>query len=147
MDTTIIVIIAAVVALIIGIFAGKAIFAKNTRRQVEEAAEKARKILADAEASAENLKKDKLLEAKERFLQMKADHEKEASQRNKKLGDAENRIRQKEQALNQNTEHNQRQIQENETLRENLQRQLDLVAVKRSELEKHQEENVRRLEK
>jgi ribonuclease Y len=147
MDMTIIVIIAAVVALIIGIFLGKAIFAKNTRRQVEEATAQARKIVADAEIAAENLKKDKLLEAKERFLQMKGDHEREASQRNKKLGDAENRIRQKEQALNQKTEHTQRQLQENDAIKENLQRQLDLVAVKRSELEKHQEENIRRLEK
>lgn len=147
MDTTVIAIIAAVVALIIGIFVGKAVFAKNTQKQIDEANQEAQRILAEARTSAENLKKDKLLEAKEKFLQLKGEHEKEVSQRNKKIDDAENRIRQKENALNQKNEHAQRQIQESETLKANLQRQVELVAVKKAELEKHQEEHVRKLEK
>jgi ribonuclease Y len=147
MDMTVIGIIAAVAALIIGIFLGKVIFAKNTRKQTEEAEAQARKIIKDAEINAENLRKDKLLEAKEKFLQLKADHEKEVSQRNKKIDDAENRIRQKENALNQKTEHQQRQIQENEAIKSNLQRQIELINIKRTELEKHQEEHIRRLEK
>jgi ribonuclease Y len=147
MSMTIIAITVAVAALIIGIFLGKAIFAKNTRKQLDEANQQAEKILAEAKISAENLKKDKLLEAKEKFLQMKGDYEKEVSQRNKKIDDAENRIRQKENTLNQKTEHSQRQIQENEAIKENLQRQIELINIKRAELEKHQEEHVRKLEK
>lgn len=147
MDMTIITIIVAVAAIIIGIFVGKAIFAKNTRTQIDQANQQAERIIAEGRTTAENLKKDKLLEAKERFLQMKADYEKEVSQRSKKIEDTENRIRQKENSLNQKAEHNQRQIQENEAIKENLQRQIELVTVKRTELEKHQEENIRRLEK
>lgn len=147
MEMTIIVIIAAAVALIIGIFAGKAIFAKNTQKQIDESHEQAQNIIAEAKLSAENLKKDKLLEAKEKFLQLKSEHDKAVSQRNKKIDDAENRIRQKENGLNQKIEHNQRQVQENEAIKENLQRQIDLVNIKRVELEKHQEEHVRKLEK
>ncbi|HEX5551872.1 MAG TPA: ribonuclease Y [Chitinophagaceae bacterium] len=144
---TIITIIVAVAAIIIGIFVGKAIFAKNTRTQIDQANQQAERIIAEGRTTAENLKKDKLLEAKERFLQMKADYEKEVSQRSKKIEDTENRIRQKENSLNQKAEHNQRQIQENEAIKENLQRQIDLITIKRTELEKHQEENIRRLEK
>ena len=147
MDMTVIGIIAAVVALIIGIFIGKVIFAKNTRKQIEEADHQAQKIIAEAQNSAENLKKNKLLEAKEKLLQLKGEHEREVSQRNKKIDDAENRVRQKENALNQKTEHTQRQIQENDTIKENLQRQIELIGIKRAELEKHQEEHVRKLEK
>lgn len=147
MNTIVFVIIAAIVALIIGIFIGKAIFAKNTRKQVEEANEQAQKIIAEAKLSSENLKKDKLLEAKEQFLQLKSEHEKSVSQRNKKIDDTENRIRQKENSLNQKIEHNQRQQQENEAIKENLKRQTELVNIKRAELEKNQEEHVRRLEK
>jgi ribonuclease Y len=147
MDMTIITIIVAVAAIIIGIFVGKAIFAKNTRTQIDQANQQAERIIAEGRTTAENLKKDKLLEAKERFLQMKADYEKEVSQRSKKIEDTENRIRQKENSLNQKAEHNQRQIQENEAIKENLQRQIDLITIKRTELEKHQEENIRRLEK
>lgn len=147
MEMTIIVIIAAVVALLIGIFLGKAIFAKNTQKQLEEANEQAGKIIAEAKISAENIKKDKLLEAKEKFLQLKSEHDKTISLRNKKIDDAENRIRQKENGLNQKIEHNQRQVQENDAIKENLQRQMDLVNIKRAELEKNQEEHVRKLEK
>ncbi|ASZ09750.1 ribonuclease Y [Chitinophaga pendula] len=139
--------IAAVAALIIGILLGKVIFAKNTQQKILDAEQQAQKIIADGQLTAENLKKDKLLEAKEKFLQLKSEHEKEVLQRNQKLADAENRIKQKEQSLNQKTEHLQKQVQENEAIKENLNRQMELVAIKRNDLEKHQEEHIRRLEK
>src|SRR5690242_3342219 len=117
---TSVIIIAAAVALIIGIFLGKVIFAKNTRQRIEEAEEQAKKIVADAKTAAENLKKDRLLEAKEKYLQLKSEHEKEVIQRNQKLADTEGRIRQKEQSLNQKNENVQKQIQENEAIKQNL---------------------------
>ncbi|TAM95016.1 MAG: ribonuclease Y [Chitinophagaceae bacterium] len=142
-----ILIIVAVVAIIIGIFLGKAIFAKNTQKQIDEANQQSQKIIGDAQTEAENLKKNKLLEAKEKFLQMQNDYDREVSQRNKKINETENRIRQKENTLSQKTEHLQRQLQENEAIKTNLSQQMDLVGIKRSELEKQQDEHVRRLEK
>ncbi|MBW8688078.1 ribonuclease Y [Chitinophaga rhizophila] len=147
MEVTLISTIAAVVALIIGILLGKVIFAKNTQHKIQEAELQAQKIVAEGQLTAENLKKDKLLEAKEKFIQLKSEHEKEVLQRNQKLADAENRIKQKEQSVTQKTENLQKQMQENEAIKENLNRQMELVAVKRTELEKHQEEHIRRLEK
>ncbi|MBX5438946.1 MAG: ribonuclease Y [Thermoflavifilum sp.] len=136
-----------VAACIVGILIGKLIFSKNTQIRIQQAEEQAQKILAEAQLAAETLKEKKLLEAKEKYLQLKAEYEKEVLQRNQKLAEAENRIKQKEQSLNQKTENAQRQIQENEALKENLLRQLELVNQKRTELEKHQEEHIRRLEK
>lgn len=147
MDVTLMTTIAAVVALIIGILLGKVIFAKNTLHKIQEAELQAQKIVAEGQLTAENLKKDRMLEAKEKFLQLKSEHEKEVLQRNQKIADAENRIKQKEQSLAQKTEGLQKQVQENEAIKENLNRQMELVAIKRSELEKHQEEHIRRLEK
>lgn len=147
MEVTLISTIAAVVALIIGILLGKVIFAKNTQHKIQEAELQAQKIVSEGQLTAENLKKDRLLEAKEKFLQLKSEHEKEVLQRNQKIADSENRIKQKEQSLNQKTENIQKQTQENEAIKENLTRQMELVAVKRTELEKHQEEHIRRLEK
>ena len=147
MEVTLMSTIAAVVALIIGILLGKVIFAKNTQHKIQEAELQAQKIVSEAQLTAENLKKDRLLEAKEKFLQLKSEHEKEVLQRNQKIADSENRIKQKEQALNQKTENLQKQMQENEAIKENLNRQMELVAIKRTELEKHQEEHIRRLEK
>ena len=147
MEVTLISTIAAVVALIIGILLGKVIFAKNTQHKIQEAELQAQKIVAEGQLTAETLKKDKLLEAKEKFIQLKSEHDKEVLQRNQKIADSENRIKQKEQSLNQKTENIQKQTQENEAIKENLTRQMELVAVKRTELEKHQEEHIRRLEK
>jgi ribonucrease Y len=147
MDVTLITTIAAVVALIIGIVLGKVIFAKNTQHKIDEAENQAKKIIADAQISAENLKKDRLLEAKEKYLQLKSEYEKDVLQRNQKLGESENRIKQKEQAISQKNEQLQKQLNENDAIKEGLNRQMELVTIKRTELEKHQEEHIRRLEK
>ncbi|MBV7532401.1 ribonuclease Y [Chitinophaga sp. sic0106] len=139
--------ITAIAALIIGIALGKVIFAKNTQQKIDEAEQQAKKIVADAQTTGENLKKDRLLEAKEKYLQMKSEHEKEVLQRNQKILESENRIKQKEQSLNQKNEQVQKQINENDAIKDTLNRQMELVTIKRTELEKHQEEHIRRLEK
>jgi len=140
-------IIAGAAGLIIGIIAGKLLFAKNTKKQVAEAELIAQSILKEAELRGETFKKEKELEAKERFVQMRSNHEKEVFEKNKKINDAENRIRQKEQSINQKEGNLDKHLKENETIKENLNRQIELVNIKRTELEKHQEEHIRRLEK
>jgi ribonuclease Y len=147
MDQNIIYIIVGVSALIIGIIAGKFIFAKNTRNQIEEAEIQAQATVKEAEIRAETIRKEKELEAKEKFVQMKAEHDKEVLERNRRMGEGENRVRQKEQSINQKENNLDKQIKENEAIKENLNRQIELVNIKRTELEKHQEEHIRRLEK
>jgi ribonuclease Y len=147
LDQNIILIITGVIALVIGIIAGKLIFAKNTRKQVEAAEEQAQKIVRDAQTNAENLKKERLLEAKERFVQLKGEHDKEVLERNRRIGESENRLKQKEQSINQKMEQLDKQVKDNDSIKENLNRQIEVVNQKRTELEKHQEEHIRRLEK
>jgi len=147
MDPNIIYSIIAVSALIVGIIAGRLIFAKNTKRKVEEAESQYRTILKEAELRAETIRKEKELEAKEKFVQMKAAHDREVMDRNRKISETENRIRQKEQSINQKEGNLDKHIKENEVIKENLNRQIELVNIKRTELEKHQEEHIRRLEK
>ncbi|MBG9376139.1 ribonuclease Y [Panacibacter sp. DH6] len=147
MDQNVVYIIIGLIALIIGIVAGKFIFAKNTQKQVDDANAQAQKIVSEAELKAETIKKEKILEAKEKFVQLKAEHDKEVLDRNRKMSDAENRIKQKEIGINQKDTALDKQIRENETIKENLNRQIEVVNQKRNELEKHQEEHIRRLEK
>ncbi|PQJ10944.1 ribonuclease Y [Flavipsychrobacter stenotrophus] len=154
MDSMIGIVVAALVALGIGIFLGKLVFAKNTQKQVEDAETLAKKIVDDAKILAETLKENKLLEAKEQSSQLKSSLEKEKSayekevvQRNQKLVEAENKFKQQQQGLNDKTSAVQRQIQENEQQKETLQKQTEVVNIKRAELEKHQEEHIKRLEK
>ncbi len=147
MEPNILSIFIGIAALIIGAVLGKIIFAKNTKKQVEEAEKQSKLILKEAELTAENLRKEKELDAKEKFVQMKAAHEKDVMQRNQKIVDTENRIKQKEQSINQKEGNLEKQVKENETIKEALNRQIEVVNSKRTELEKHQEEHIRRLEK
>jgi ribonucrease Y len=134
-------------ALIIGIIAGKLIFAKNTKRNIEEAEHQANKLISDAQTHAETLKKEKLLEAKEKFVQLKAEHDKEVLEKNRRIGESENRIRQKEQTVTIKLEQLEKQSKDIDNIKDNLNRQIEVVNLKRTELEKHQEEHIRRLEK
>jgi ribonucrease Y len=147
MEPTIIYIIIGIAALLFGAVLGKLLFAKNTKNQVVEAEQQAKKIIADGQLQAENLKKEKLLEAKEKFVQLKAEHDKEVLQRNQKIIEGESRIKQKEQSINQKDQNLEKQIKDNEAIKETLNRQIEVVNTKRTELEKHQEEHIRRLEK
>ena len=136
MEPNILSIIIGIVALIIGVVLGKIIFTKNTKKQVEEAEQQSKLILKEAELTAENLRKEKELDAKEKFVQMKAAHEKDVMQRNQKIVDTENRIKQKEQSINQKEGNLEKQVKENETIKEALNRQIEVVNSKRTELEK-----------
>ncbi len=147
MEPNILSIIIGAIALIIGILLGKFIFAKNTKKQLEDAELQAQKIIADGQLQAENLKKEKLLEAKEKFVQLKSEHDREVLQRTQKANEADNRIKQKEQSINQKELNLDKQIKDNEAIKETLNRQIEVVNLKRTELEKHQEEHIRRLEK
>jgi ribonuclease Y len=139
--------IIGLVALLAGIVAGKFIFAKNTKQKIDEAEAQARKLVADAQTNAETIKQQKQLEAKEKFLALRAEHDKEVLERNRKLSETENRARQKEQSINAKADQLDKQIKENEAIKDNLNRQIEVVNLKRTELEKHQEEHIRRLEK
>jgi ribonuclease Y len=147
MDQNVLFIIIGVSALIVGLIAGRLFFAKNTKKQVEEAEQQAQNILKEAELRAETVKKEKQLEAKERFVQLKSEYERDVNERNRKLGELENRAKQKELTINQKEGGLDKQVKENEAIKENLNRQIEVVNQKRTELEKHQEEHIRRLEK
>jgi ribonuclease Y len=140
-------IIIGVIALAVGIGAGKFLFAVNTKKQVEEAEQQVQKILSDAKNQAETIKREKQLEAKEKSVQLKAEHEREVLDRNRKINDSENRIKQKEQSINSKLESLDKQGKENDTIKDHLNRQIEVINQKRTELEKHQEEHIRRLEK
>jgi ribonuclease Y len=147
MTLTIDLIIVGIACLVAGVIAGKFLFAKSTRGRQEEAERQARKIVGEAQTAAETMKKEKLLEAKEKFVQLKAEHDKEVLEKNRRINDTDARIKQKEQGINQKLENLDKQHKDNEVIKENLNRQIEVVNLKRTELEKHQEEHIRRLEK
>ena len=103
-------------------------------------------ILKEAEAEAEVIKKNKLLEVKEKFLNKKADLEKEVAIRNQKIQQAENKLKQRELVLNQRQEEIQRKKSEAEAVKENLEAQLVIIDKKKDELDKLQQQEIEKLE-
>ena len=111
------------------------------------AEEKAKSMLREAEEKAKSYKKSREIEAKERFLQLKQEHEKEVRAREKEISQAENDLRKKDQSLSDKMAHQDRKIQEMETVKKNLEKQLEIVNIKREEVEKTHVQQVKNLEK
>ncbi len=107
---------------------------------------RSRKIIREAESEAEVIRKDKILQAKEKFLQLKAEHEKEINSRNAKVLVIENKVKQKETAISQKMEEYHRKTKETDAIRENLDIQLEIVERKSEELERMHKQQVEHLE-
>ena len=103
-------------------------------------------ILKDAEAEAEMIKKDKILQAKEKFLQLKAEHERTINEKNSRILMAENKINQREAVLSQKIEENQRKSKEIDAVRANLNQQIEQLNKKNEELELVHRQAVEKLE-
>ncbi len=132
-------IITAVVCAIIGIIIGYTLFRYVLKSKYNN-------ILKEAQAEAEVIKKNKLLEVKEKFLNKKADLEKEVSVRNQRIQQAENKLKQRELMLNQKQEELQRKRNEADAIKENLEAQLVVVDKKKEELDKLQMQEREKLE-
>jgi ribonuclease Y len=135
----IIIIIVGIVAFAIGFVFSNSLLRKKIEKKSEN-------ILSEAKEKAEVLKKEKILQAKEKFLQLKTEHEKIINEKNAKVHSNENRLKQKESNFQQRMEDFQRKNKELETIRGNLNAQLDLVNKKQSELEKSHKQQVEALE-
>ncbi len=140
MTTTIGIIIGAVAGCGVGVALSYTLLKKaitNRSQDILKKAESDAKALKKkSEEDAELLKKEKMLQAKEKFLQLKAEHEKTVNARNQELSNAENRLKQKENTLNQKLEDANRKINENNTLKEKLNRQIEITEQKQAELDK-----------
>ena len=147
MDITIIILLSCLAAFIVGA-AITFLLTRKTNKGIEEAAEiKAQSIIKESQAKGDLYLKDKTMEAKERFYQMKSEHEKHISEKDKVIVASENRIKQKETALNQTIEQNKRREGEIETIQQNLNQQLELIALRKEELDKAHQKQVQALEK
>ncbi len=139
MNEIIIFIIIGVVAFGLGIFMAASVLKKKIEKRSED-------ILKDAKEKAEVLKKEKILQAKEKFLQLKSEHEKIIQQKNNQLNNNENRLRQKESSFSHKMEESQRKQKEIDTIRNNLNAQLDLVNKRQMEVDKSHKQQVEQLE-
>lgn len=94
-----------------------------------------KKAIREAEAEAELLKKNKMIEAKEKFIALKAEHEQQVQQRNAKVQEREVKVQQREMQLNQKQGDLQRKINELDALRESHEQQISSVEARKRELD------------
>lgn len=107
---------------------------------------RATKIVSDAEAEAEVIKKDKILQAKEKFLALKAEYEKDVNARNQKMAAAETKVRQREQQVKGSFDDLQRREKELLAAQEALERQKGVVAQRQDDIEKLRKQQIEKLE-
>lgn len=135
----IVTIIAALVALVIGGAAGYFIFRYVIKGKYNEMIEAANK-------EAEVVKEKKLLEVKEKFLNKKAELEKEVQQRNSRIQQNENKLKQREISLNQRQEDLGRRKMEIDQYQQRVDNEKKLLSVKQQELDKMQKQKQAKLE-
>ncbi len=139
METLIICIVAALV----GLAAGVVITSAFLRKAIEK---KSENILKDAEEKGEMIKKDKILQAKEKYLQLKSDYENTFQEKNKEILKNENRLKQKEATISQKIEELQRKQKEVTTIKDSLTSQVEIVNKRQQDLEKAVKQQVDQLE-
>lgn len=132
-------IIATLVALVLGGALGFFIFRYVITGKYNE-------LIAAANKEAEVVKEKKLLEVKEKFLNKKAELEKEVQQRNSRIQQSENKLKQREISLNQRQEELGRRKQEVEQNNQRVENEKKLLALKQQELEKMQRQEQEKLE-
>jgi ribonuclease Y len=103
-------------------------------------------ILAEAAKEGETIKEKRILQAKEKFLELKSQHENEVRERNKKIQATEDKLKNRERELSQQLENTKRKEKELDTQKENLNKLSELTQKKQHDLDKVNQKAVGLLE-
>jgi ribonuclease Y len=137
----------ALLGLIAGAFVGRFLFQKALKKKELEAEARAAEIVKTAEATAETIKKDRILEAKEKYLRLKTEFEEESGKKKRILQENEQKLKDRERQLNQEQERIKRRDDEVEKLKTSLAQREESVKRKQEEAEKLRDSQVMQLEK
>ena len=137
---------ATVFGLIIGLIISK-IKEKNNATQITKNAKRtAEEIISKAKSEGEAIKKNKIFQAKERFLELKSEHEKVISSRNNKMAEAEKRTRDKESQISSELSKNKKLGDQLESAKKDYELRLGLLDKRQEELDKLHKNQVQQLE-
>ncbi len=144
MDTTLIIV--GVVGLVLGFLIAKILERGKASRTITNAKRDADAILKEARKEGETIKKDKILQAKEKFLELKAEHEKVITSKDKKISEAEKRTRDKESQVSNELAKQKKLNKEAENKIKDYDYRLGYLEKKQSELDKLHKNQVEQLE-
>ena len=132
-------IITAIIALFIGGVISYFLFNKMAEN-------KGNTIINEAKKEAEQIKKGKLLQAKEKFLELKSEHEKIINNKNNEIAKAQNRIKDKENTLSKKLGETNKKEKELEDQKSNFSQQQESLQKRQEELAKSHKKQVEQLE-
>ena len=146
MDSTLLIVIATIVGICVGFGIAKMIEKSNVSNLIKNAKKEAASILKDAKADAETEKKHKILQAKEKFIELKSEHEQVILGRDKKIAEAEKRTRDKESQISNELAKTKKVNDEAEAKISEYNKKSELLELKQAEVDKMHKSQVEQLE-
>ncbi|MBU2996593.1 ribonuclease Y [Cellulophaga baltica] len=146
MDSSTIGILAAIVGLVIGFVIAKVMEKGKASKTILNAQQEADNLLKGAKVEGENIKKDKILQAKEKFLELKAEHEKVITSKDKKIAESEKRTRDKESQVGSELARTKKLGAQLEEKIKDAEHKSDYLEKKQSEINKLHKNQVQQLE-
>lgn len=134
-----VILIIAVVALAVGLGMGYLLFKSGLKKQAKE-------VIDVANKEGEAIKKDKILQAKEKFLELKAEHEKVINRREQKMNEQYNRLKERESKNSQQYEELKRKERDLRKEEEKLNRLIEVNDKRAEDLDRAHRKQVEQLE-
>ena len=139
-------IVIGLLGLVVGFVIAKLLERSNATKIIASAQKEAQTIVKEATKEGDAIKKDKILQAKEKFIELKAEHEKVIFAKDKKMADAEKRTRDKESQVSNELSKAKKGNDEIEEKKKEYHQRLDYVDKKRKEVDKLHKKQVDQLE-
>ena len=146
MGTTTTIIIFTIIGLAVGYGVAKLLERNNASKIIQRAKKSAAGILKEAKQEGENLKRDKILQAKEKFIELKTEHEKVILTRDKKIADAEKRTRDKESQVSNELSRSKKLNKELEAKMADLEERSEILEKRQEEVDRIHKSKVQQLE-
>jgi len=145
-NTILLIVGGIVLGVILGYIVAKSLEKSNASKLIKNAKSEADSIIKQANSEGESIKKDKILQAKEKFIELKSEHEKVILSRDKKMAEAEKRTRDKESQVSNELSKSKKANQALEAKIKDYDFRLDFLEKKKVELEKAHKSQIQQLE-
>lgn len=145
-NTILMIVGGVVLGIVLGYIIAKALEKNNASKLIKDAKSEANSILKSAKGEGESIKKDKILQAKEKFIELKAEHEKVILSRDKKMAEAEKRTRDKESQISSELAKHKKSNQSLESKIKDYDFRLEFLEKKKEEVEKAHKSQIKQLE-
>ena len=145
-NTILLIVGGIVLGIVVGYIVAKYLEKNKASKLIREAKRTSSTILKEAKSEGESLKKDKILQAKEKFIELKSEHEKVILSRDKKMAEAEKRTRDKESQISNELSKNKQSNQSLESKVKDYSHRLEFLEKKQVEVDKLHKRQVEQLE-